>query len=346
MRRLRPTTRPPILASALFVASLLLFAAGAESLVRVHEACARTSTFELGGDSVPLDAAEAARSALGSFVVWSQDGGHVAANPDLAATVEVDVVSYEGDLGLLLPDTAFFPAEPGACILSSAASVSLFGQPDARGLDVLIDGVPYRAVGSLSNDAPLAVREGDAERAFTRLTTLAFDADGFPVTDDLAASALGSSVETLDVRGAELLAYACLFAYPLALVIALVSPCRQSGTRPTAHWLPRLACLATAGAGALGATAAFASSLTRFGSFYPTTWSDFSAWQESWRSWTGGLAYLAFARQTVFDEPVLIAATAAVLLGLSALAALVAAMLQLRAHPALTRAKHARKQVG
>lgn len=346
MRKLRPPTHPPVLASALFVASLLLFAAGTESLVRVHEACARTSTFELGGGRVPLDVAENARSALGSFVVWSQDGGHVASNPDLAATVEIEVVSYEGDLGLLLPDTASFPVEPDACILSSAASASLFGQPDATRLNVLIDGVPYRVVGALPIDKPLAVREGSADRAFARLTTRAFDADGFPVTADLAASVLGSNVETLDVRGAELLAYACLFAYPLALVIALVSLCRRSGTQPSARPLSHLACLATAGAGAMGATGAFASSLSRFGSFYPTTWSDFAAWQESWRSWTEGLACLAFARQTVFDEPALIAAAAAVLLGLSALATLAAAMLQLRAHAALARAKHARKQVG
>lgn len=346
MRKLRPPTHPPALASALFAVSLLLFAAGTGSLVRVHEACMRTSTFELGGDRVPLDAVETARGALGSAVLWSQDGGHVAANPDLAATIEIEVVSYEGDLGLLLPDTAPFPAEPDACILSSAASVSLFGQPDATGLDVLIDGIPYRAVGALPSDEPLAVREGGADRAFARLTTRAFDADGFPVTADLAASVLDANVEMLDVRGAELLAYACLFAYPLALVIALVSLCRRSGTQPSAHPLSRLACLAIAGVGALGATGAFASSLSRFGSFYPTTWSDFAAWQESWRSWTEGLARLAFARQTVFDEPALIAAAAAVLLGLSALAALAAAMLQLRAHAALARAKHARKQVG
>lgn len=349
----RLPARPPALATALFALSLLLFGAGAGALAHVHDACARTEAFELLGAIDAQSAVEAAAEhALGSVVLWSQDDGRVAANPSLAASAEVSVVSYEGDLGLLLPNLAARPDEPGTCVLSSGASAALFRQPDATGSSVLVDGVSYRVVDTMPSSAPVIVRAGDAgagtdaDSSYARLATRSLDADGFPITAELASSVLGARVEALGTRSVELLAHACLFAYPLALALALVGLCRRTRARDAAHPALRLACLATAAAGALGATCAFASALARFGSFYPSTWSDFAAWTQAWQTWTESLARFACARQTVFDEPVIIAAAAAVLLGLAALGTLAAAMLQMRAHTALMQANHVRKQVG
>ena len=343
-------TRFPLAATALFATSLLLFGLGVQAFAALQEASARTSVFALPGTGVSLEAArDAQRTAFelgspGPLAFWSQDDGRVAANPRLGTRADVSVVHFEGDLRLLLPGLDAYPDTPDACVLTSAASEDLFGQPDAAGLSVQLDGKMLEVVDVVSNDRSLLIAAGDEQALFSRLTVPAVDADGFPVTEEALAAA-GLRAAKLDYRGLALLVYCCLLPYPLVLAIELARWCPQ-GLAPARTSLPaRLACATAAACGAVGATLAFASSLSAFGGYFPTRWSDAQAWQAAADAWIDGMRDLVFARQSAFDEQTMSTAVFALLLAAAALVVLVAAARHLCWRLALDRAAHAHRTV-
>lgn len=342
--------RFPVAAAILFAASLLLFAAGGRGLAAVYDASAHTSAFTLTGAGITHAEAKAAERAaleqgpLGALAFWSQVEGYTAVNPHLETTADVSVVSIEGDARLVMPGLDAYPRDASTCVLSSAASTALFGQPDAAGLTVKLAGATFEVVDTVVDDEALLVKTGDETTAYARLTARASDADGFPVTEELVEAALDLRVEALDYRGLALLLYLCLFAYPLTLVMGLLPLC--SSRRGPARISPvvRLACMAAAACGAVGATTAFAASLAAFGDYFPTRWADLTAWRAAVQAWGDSLAALAFSRQTAFDQPTAIAAAATMLCAGAAVVALIAAVRQLRWHAVLARAEHASRE--
>lgn len=346
MRRRVLPSAAGVAAAAMLAMSLALFAGGVRAFAELRDMSERTTSFALAGAGVTQeDAEEACRTALergaGAVALWEQTFGFAQAEGAPAAA-DVAVVGFAGDARLLAPELPTWPLAPGECVLSGEASRRLFGENDAAGETVLVDGEALEVAGVAEDGRAFVLRPG-ATGAFVRVVAPARDADGFPVTEELLGSALGARVKALDYRSLAPLAFAGLFLYPLALVAATGALCLRVRKN---RLIDQAACGAALAFGAIGATAAFAGALPAFGGYLPSRWSDFPAWGEAARAWADGVGRAVFAQQGVFDEPVLVASATCLACAAGALAALATGLALARTRAEGVRGKHAKGQVG
>lgn len=343
MRKALGIRRIPLAAIAAFLVSLACFGAQIAAYGALSGAYANTKTFVLAGGGIgPSEAAsvlERSGEAADPFpiVLWSQVDGVAANASDPIAAENAEgagetVLYFTGEIELVFPDAAACPTEPGTYRANALEAEK-----------------PSVASGGRTEDAPVRIMDGSAAGefpvAYTRITTADADADGFPITAETIASSLGVECAELDYGLLSLASFALLLCYPAALAAYAAWHCRPLRKRPAGH--PALAAIAYAipALAAIAATATFASALSRFGSRFPTHWSDFSAWQTAAASLQDGFSRIAFAAEGIPDMRVLLPWVLAVALGLASLACAAVAARKLAYWDARTSAGHGKNRV-
>ena len=302
-----PWARLPFAASIIFAVSLACFVAAVSVYLSFASTIANTATFALRGAGVAAEDAASLCAVNGQgiaapFVFWSEKGdtdtfsasgpgaptessgqSNLGDSPSPSSQIKpfdqndpnnsshalASRLRYCGDIGLLLPDIPAYPAKSGKHQTSDGASDEPANDPTSSDTgnqpasDLAISG---------STDEPAS-----SGVTYNRLTTARLDADGFPVTAEAIRSTMQVECDELDYRLLSFASYTALFLYPATLGIQTALHCRHirktarhsAFTQVFGYILPSIA--------AIAATVTFAASLSEYGSYFPTRWSDFPA---------------------------------------------------------------------
>lgn len=329
--------RFPFGATALMLATCACFCAATASYRAFEGTCANTSTFALRGTGMTQDDVESVRERAAEtskpfpLVFWTQTSGSFASDPRTGSFADTAILRFHGELGLLFPDADAYPVEARECLASRTTSEALFGQERPTDAALELEGSDYRVIGHVVGGGSFVIVSGEAELGkvdpggagearidapYTRLTTAKLDADGFPVTADTLASTLAVECDQIDYGLLSFAAFLVLLACPLAIGSAAAARCRRFRVRAATPYPLAMLGFAVCALVAVAATATFASALSEFGDYLPTTWSDFSAWEAAAQAAADGLSDIVSVAKGTPDLPVLFSWARTVALGI------------------------------
>lgn len=191
------------------------------------------------------------------------------------------------------------------------------------------------------DDGTAVGRTADPSAEATHVTTARLDAEGFPVLAGDLAAKLGLDGELRDYRLLALIAHGCLLLYPLVLATWLLPACRRTAGYRSAPRAAQALPYVLPAIVALAATAVLCATVSSFGEFFPTRWSDFGAWQEALRTAEAHLSVLALS-PVPGDGPVVSAFAETVFCALAAATILIAGLWAFERWLVRGRARHAR----
>lgn len=177
----------------------------------------------------------------------------------------------------------------------------------------------------------------------TVITVPRYDADGFPATPETAEPTVGADLDELDYWALVFVAHNLLLLYAYVLVICIVIVCckrNMAGSEPALTQVARHVLPATV---AIATSAYFAFSLSFFGEYYPTRWSDFSAWNMAMHTVSENLTVVLSADPTFVDSRFVVLWYTTLAFGAAAVAFLVIATIVFLFRNTQKRPSHALK---
>lgn len=230
------------------------------------------------GEGVGIQEKELAQEHPVRFVLWSQQTGVFVENRELNRSALCGAVALWGDSGFLISSTVPLTEDDWeGCLLDKSTSMTLFGNPNPAGSEVVLSGKKYIVRGVLESERPLAVVLAQNE-ALDRLTLRVPEGDPPQQTIDSFTLRNGISGEQCDPGMWVGLGKALSLLPAAVLMLGVIGRNIRSAFSPEAGRLRFWACIALAGGAwfLLLWLTGFRFQLPE--DMIPNKWSDFDFW--------------------------------------------------------------------